>query len=648
MGRHNLDLHDGRGIHAWRCLSYKGTGHGGRCTYVDCNFTEMKMHYMKHHAEELECIQVKWKKGYYAVEDGHIVPGAPFYPSEHPFSAVDDPDFPARRLEIDEERYQQTERGATPFDPMVRPTSASAMYRMEARRWEGETPPPRKRTRTPSPPRTRRNSREESRRDTDRRSYGGGDNWHQGSEPGAAGGYPRDDHPRGVQPAHVRYEANTDRAKRAEAERDELAQRIQSVEAELLQSMQDVEDLWREKYSALEESHKVSLKTKAEMEQKIDLMTLHETELERQYRELSDRCRAQKDSLLLAHQSEQRAVAGRRDDGRTIQQLRRKVTSIRHEMAEWAGAETAKATETYKRKKETTEKMLAETLLSMEEAEEVKRQLDVRLKAAEQDAENYRECCETALEDLRLEKHTNKEATKVAMQAAHCQDQERLTLQKQVTEIRLEAKEAQELVQSCRLEIDHMQHQIERRDRQLTAAENEIRLVQEQSAGKQEEIDALTTSLEDLKLQWNELSGGRTSRPRTMVGSEATMARFPPVEDRETDQVEVRRTLAVAYDIRAVQRGQVVEQSRRLTFDANVLSPIVRTSPDELMTYLEKFTKARIDEIRMDLERKAFDRGVLEGMRRQQMADRDAADGIILISDSDPFSDSEPMPDSDA
>ena len=113
-------------------------------------------------------------------------------------------------------------------------------------------------------------------------------------------------------------------------------------------------------------------------------------------------------------------------------------------MAEWAGAETAKATENYKRKKETTEKMLAETLLSMEEAEEVKRQLDVRLKAAEQDAANYRECCETALEDLRLEKHTNKEATKVAMQAAHCQDQGRLTLQKQVTEIRLEAKEAQE------------------------------------------------------------------------------------------------------------------------------------------------------------------------------------------------------------
>ena len=605
------------------------------------------MHYMKHHAEELECIQVKWKKGYYAVEDGHILPGAPFYPSEHPFSAVDDPDFPTRRLEIDEEKYQQAERGATPFDPMVRPTSASAMYRMEARRWEDEAPP-RKRTRTPSPPRTRRNSREESRRDTDRRSYGGGDNWYQGREPGAAGGYPRDDHPRGVQPAHVQYEANADRARKAEAERDALAQRIQGIEEDLSQSMQDVEDLWREKYSALEESHKASLKTKAEMEQKIDLMMLHETEIERQYKELSDRCRAQKDSLTLANQAEQRAVSARQGDGRTIQQLRRKVTSIRQEMAEWAGIEAAKATNSYKKKQEVTEHMLAEALLNMEEAEEAKRQLDERLRAAEQDVENYQECCERAIEDLRLEKHANKEATKVAMQAAHCQDQERLALQKQVTEIRLEAKEAQELVQSCRLEIDHMQHQVERRERQLTTAEKEIRLVQEQSAGKQEEIDALTTSLEDLKLQWDELSGGRTSKPRTMVGSPETLALFPPVEDRETDQVQVRRTLAVAYDIRAVQRGQVFEHPRHVTFDANVLSPIVRTSPDELMIYLEKFTKARIDEIRMDLERKAFDRGVLEGMRRQQMADRDAADGIILISDSDPFSDSEPIPDSDA
>ena len=613
MGRHNLDLHDGRDIHAWRCLSYK-MGHGGWCTYIDCNFTEMRMHYLKHHAEELECIQVKWKKGYYAVEDGHIVPGAPFYPSEHPFTAVDDPAFPARRLEIDEEKYQQVEGAAAPFDLMVRPTLASAMYRMEARRWEDEAPP-RKRLKTPSPPRNPRDSREERRRDTDRCGYGGGDNWYQEREPGAAGGYPRDDHPRGVQPAHVRYEANADRARKAEAERNVLAQCLQSIEEDLSQSMQDVEDMWREKYSALEENNKELLKMKAEMEQKIDLMTVHETGAEKQYKELGERCRALRDSLTLANQDEQRAVSSRQSDGRTIQQLRRKVTSIRQEMAEWAGTGAAKATSGYKKKLEETQNMLAEALCNMEEAEERKTQLTDRLRAAETDVESYREWCEKAMEDLRLEKHANKEATKVAMQAAHCQDTDRLMLQKQVTEIRLEAKEAHGLVQSCKLEIDHMQHQLERRERQLTTAENEIRLVQEQSAGKQEEIDSLRTSLEDLKIQWDDLSGARTSRPRTMVGSPETLALFPPIQDRETEQVQVRRALAVAYDIRAVQRGHVVEYPRRITFDANVLSPTVRASTDELMACMEKFTKARIDSIRMELEKKAFDQGVVEGMR---------------------------------
>ena len=149
MGRHNLNLHDGRGIHAWGCLGYK-TGHGGWCTFIDCIFAEMRMHYLKHHAEELESIQVKWKKGYYSVEDGHIVPCAPFYPSEHRFTAIDDPTFPAPRLEIDEEKYQQMEGAAAPLSPMVRPTSASGMYKMEAWRWEDEAPP-RKRSRMPSP-----------------------------------------------------------------------------------------------------------------------------------------------------------------------------------------------------------------------------------------------------------------------------------------------------------------------------------------------------------------------------------------------------------------------------------------------------------------------------------------------------------------
>ena len=74
----------------------------------------------------------------------------------------------------------------------------------------------------------------------------------------------------------------------------------------------------------------------------------------------------------------------------------------------------------------------------------------------------------------------------------------------------------------------------------------------------------------------------------------------------------MRRTVAVAYDIRAVQRGNVMEHPRRITYHANVLSLIVRASTEELMTCMEKFTKARIDAIRMELEKKAFDRGVVE------------------------------------
>ena len=119
-------------------------------------------------------------------------------------------------------------------------------------------------------------------------SYGGCNNRNHGREPGAAGGYPRDDHPRREQPAHVQYEANADRAKKAEADRDELAQRLQCLEEELSQSMQEVEDQWREKYSSLEESHKELLKLKGEMAQKVEHMEIHETEAERQHKELSE------------------------------------------------------------------------------------------------------------------------------------------------------------------------------------------------------------------------------------------------------------------------------------------------------------------------------------------------------------------------
>ena len=54
------------------------------------------------------------------------------------------------------------------------------------------------------------------------------------------------------------------------------------------------------------------------------------------------------------------------------------------------------------------------------------------------------------------------------------------------------------------------------------------------------------------------------------------------------------------------------------------------------MKCMEQFTKARIAATRRELEEKAFERGVLEGMRRQQLLEASmAADGVIFISDSD-------------
>ena len=96
------------------------------------------------------------------------------------------------------------------------------------------------------------------------------------------------------------------------------------------------------------------------------------------------------------------------------------------------------------------------------------------------------------------------------------------------------------------------------------------------------------------------------------------------------------QTIAVAYDIRAVQRGDVIEHPRHITYRGNVLSPIMRASTEELMTWMEKLTQARITATRRELEQKAFERGVLEGMRQQQLLDTaTAADGVIFISDSD-------------
>ena len=175
-------------------------------------------------------------------------------------------------------------------------------------------------------------------------------------------------------------------------------------------------------------------------------------------------------------------------------------------MAEWAGAETAKEAANSKRKIEELHTILADTLWWVEESEAREIQLGEQLKAAEVDTESYRRRSKQSLEELRLEKNANKEATRVSMEANHYLLEEKSALQKQVIEVHLEAKEAQEMLQSCKLEIDHLQHKLDRRERQLAAAEGEARQAKEQSTKKQEEIDSLMASLADMKLQWNELS----------------------------------------------------------------------------------------------------------------------------------------------
>ena len=397
--------------------------------------------------------------------------------------------------------------------------------------------------------------------------------------------------------------------------------------------MQDVEDQWREKYSTLEESHKETLRLKGEMSQILERLETHEAIAESQHKELSQRCRALKDTVTLHYQAKQRALSSRRADAQTIQRLRRQLNGVRQEMAEWAGAEAAKEAANNKRKTEELQTRLADALWRVEEAKTLEVQLSDQLKAAEADIKSYRKWGEQSLEELRLEKNANKEATRVSMEATHYLLEEKSALQRQVTDIRLEAKEAQEMLQNCKLEIDHLQHKLDQRERQLATAEDEVRQVQQASTGKHEEIDTLTANLAAMKLQWDELSGARDPKHRMVVGSPETLEQFPPIQDRETDEVQVRQTLAIAYDIRAVQRGEITEHPRRMPDLGNVLSPIIRASTEELMECFEKFTMERIEAAKRDIETEAFERGVREGMRRQQELDAASTDGVIYISE---------------
>ena len=92
------------------------------------------------------------------------------------------------------------------------------------------------------------------------------------------------------------------------------------------------------------------------------------------------------------------------------------------------------------------------------------------------------------------------------------------------------------------------------------------------------------------------------------MGNTKTLEKFPPIQDREKDEVQVGRTLAVAWDIRAVKRGKITEHPRRMPHIGNVSSPIIRTSAEELMRCLERFTEDSIEAAQRKIEKEAFER----------------------------------------
>ena len=130
-----------------------------------------------------------------------------------------------------------------------------------------------------------------------------------------------------------------------------------------------------------------------------------------------------------------------------------------------------------------------------------------------------------------------------------------------------------------------------------------------------------------MKLQWDELSGARDPKHCKVVGSTETLAQFPPVQD------QVEQTIAIAYDIRAVQRGEITDTRRRMSGYGNALSPIIRAITAELMKCCEAYTKQRIDAAKRGIEQEAFERGVQEGMRQQQELDAATVDGVIYVSE---------------
>ena len=108
---------------------------------------------------------------------------------------------------------------------------------------------------------------------------------------------------------------------------------------------------------------------------------------------------------------------------------------------------------------------LVDALWRVEESKAREIQLGEQLKAAKADTESYRKWSEQSQEELRLEKNANKEATSV--NGGHP-----LLIGGKISSAKTSHrgppgdKRGQDMLQSCKLEIDHLQHKLDRCEHQ--------------------------------------------------------------------------------------------------------------------------------------------------------------------------------------
>ena len=180
-------------------------------------------------------------------------------------------------------------------------------------------------------------------------------------------------------------------------------------------------------------------------------------------------------------------------------------------------------------------------------------------------------------------------------------------LQRKIHDAQVDADKKQELLIQTRMELDHMHHKIGKRE------EREVRGLQELVSRREVENLVLSDNLEAMQHQCNP----KSPQNKSVLGKAATLARFPPSQDKEIEgEVDVKRIIALAWVIRVVCRAEVKEPDSRLGCVRNVLSPPYRTSAKDLNSCLERYTRETLLAAQRKVTDAAFERGLREGIKR--------------------------------